>query len=478
MTASSVPPTRSHSSFALDSPSAAAIAAVVLVGLIAIGFLVGPMLVAGPTPSDDSSPTASLIASEEPSATSAPTSTPIPTPTATATATAEPTPTPVARWIGLDWSEPVTPSFTVHLRDLVPWGDGYVAVGAVPVGSGRSQAAFLTSPDGLHWTVTHQVDPTGDRFPSHLVAMDQALYAFSPRASDDADAVPSGEYPGPLIWTSRDGIGWDLVDSPSWEAAWADARQGVGALPEGWSQTQHGITTGLVDVAGAPGGFVAIGNAFGDDAVVPIVLASTDGQQWAPADLPSDAGAMLNAAVAHDGRFMVTGATGVGPDPATATAAAWYSEDGREWHAATVDPGEVGAAGTELGPLWAARDGVLACRGNREMGAGGWRYMDAWLSTDGASWRSDPQPGPHPACDWSASDGTRLVALGPRDHASPVEWPGVTVASTSTDGVDWQPLDLDSTLTDRLERFWVVPDGVIYAGEQSFWFGMPTTAGD
>jgi hypothetical protein len=47
----------------------------------------------------------------------------------------------------------------------------------------------------------------------------------------------------------------------------------------------------------------------------------------------------------------------------------------------------------------------------------------------------------------------------------------VTVASASTDGVEWHLLELGSTLTDRLERFWVVPNGVIYAGEQSFWFG-------
>jgi hypothetical protein len=55
-------------------------------------------------------------------------------------------------------------------------------------------------------------------------------------------------------------------------------------------------------------------------------------------------------------------------------------------------------------------------------------------------------------------------------------WPGVTVASVSTDGVTWQSLELTSTLTDRLERFWVVPDGVIYAGVQSFWFGTAQVA--
>jgi hypothetical protein len=55
-------------------------------------------------------------------------------------------------------------------------------------------------------------------------------------------------------------------------------------------------------------------------------------------------------------------------------------------------------------------------------------------------------------------------------------WPGITAASSSTDGVQWQSLELSSTLTDRLERFWVVPDGVIYAGEQSFWYGAAQVA--
>jgi hypothetical protein len=45
------------------------------------------------------------------------------------------------------------------------------------------------------------------------------------------------------------------------------------------------------------------------------------------------------------------------------------------------------------------------------------------------------------------------------------------MAWVATDGVTWEPLAVSRTLTDMLERFWVVPDGVIYAGEQSFWFG-------
>jgi hypothetical protein len=31
-------------------------------------------------------------------------------------------------------------------------------------------------------------------------------------------------------------------------------------------------------------------------------------------------------------------------------------------------------------------------------------------------------------------------------------------------------------LDDFVEGVWVVPDGVIYAGVESFWFGSPTVA--
>jgi hypothetical protein len=44
----------------------------------------------------------------------------------------------------------------------------------------------------------------------------------------------------------------------------------------------------------------------------------------------------------------------------------------------------------------------------------------------------------------------------------------------SLDGVRWTELALSHAMTDPPERFWVVPDGVIYAGEASFWFGTPT----
>lgn len=450
-----------------STPIRLALVAGLAVAVLALGWMFIPRDTP-PIGQVSPSPTASLApatAPPEPSPTPGPTSTAVPTPTV------QPTPSAPATWTGLVWSDPVTPSFTVHLYDLVPWGDGYVAVGELP----DHGWASLTSADGLTWTIGQRDFPGA---PRHLVALGDELFAFMPLVWPVPN--PGGAPPSTVIWRSIDGVTWVVVDSLSWQDAWHEAvpESLPGTIyPDGWDQTQHDLPLGVVDVASGPRGLVAIGNSFGDGALAPIIVHSTDGVTWTPAELPSESdSALLNTVVAHGDRFVVTGATGVWTDPATASAAAWYSDDGLSWNAATIEPasGVDLISGAELGLVWAADDGLVACRGNREMGAGGWRYMDGWVSPDGATWRHAQTPGPHPACDWSASDGTRIVSLGPRDHASPTAWPGVTVASVSTDGVTWQPLELSATLNDRLERFWVVPDGVIYAGEQSFWFGTAT----
>jgi hypothetical protein len=380
-----------------------------------------------------------------------------------------PTATPVAVWTGLVWSDPVTPSFTVHLYDLLPWGDGYVAVGEAP---GQGAASF-TSPDGVNWTI-EQRDFPGT--PRHLVGLGDELLAFMPivaRTSPPGTIV--GAPPTSLIWRSTDGVTWTLVDSPTWMAAWDPAvAQSVSSYPDGWDPAQHDLPLGVVDVASGPDGLVAIGNSlpFGADAMVPIILHSTDGETWTSSELPAGSdSALLNAVAEHDGRYVITGATGVWIDPATARPAAWYSDDGITWTRASVGDGGIGQSiGTEFGPLYVGADGLLTCRGNREMTAGGWRYMMEWLSTDGSSWRPAPDLDQNPGCTSAAADGTRIVSLGPR-AVPPPPWPGTTAAATSADGETWQSMTLSETIGDMLERFWVVPDGVIYAGVQSFWFG-------
>ena len=390
----------------------------------------------------------------------------------------EPTPTPIARSTGLTWSDPVTPSFVVHLNDLVAWGDGYVAVGEVVVDATHSDGAFLTSPDGLDWTVRAQQAAIFG-FPRHLVALGEEILAFS---HPSTDVLPLSLEP--LVWSSFDSTTWSLVDSPSWRPAWSGLV--IGPTPAGWDEHRRPIPTGLVDVASGPAGLVAIGNSYGEDGLVPVVLHSTDGREWSAVSLPADSvKPLLSAVVPYDGGFVLVGAVDAGPRIGSATPAAWYSNDGVEWSSATVnvDPrlfpsGIVGMG--EMGDVTAGSNGLVGWSGLRGMTAGGPRYMARWTSSDGRTWgpRDTNTARPGLAHAYVAGDGVRMVALGPApDPATdPALWPGISQASVSTDGVSWTTLSVPRELNDFVEGVWVVPDGVIYAGVESFWFGSPTVA--
>jgi hypothetical protein len=71
-----------------------------------------------------------------------------------------------------------------------------------------------------------------------------------------------------------------------------------------------------------------------------------------------------------------------------------------------------------------------------------------------------------------------MVALGPAPNTAtdPDLWPGISQAWVSRDGVSWTPLSAPRELDDFVEFMWVVPDGVIYAGVESFWFASPTVS--
>lgn len=444
----------------LVTPMRLSLVVVATAAVLALAVLFWPSTDGVPVASESAAPTPSVAPSISP-ATTAEAS---PSAEPTATTTPAPTPTPRAEWSALTWSDPVTPPFVVHLADLVPWNDGYVAVGSVEVATDRVDAAFLTSPDGLHWTVMNQVQPGSDRLPAHLVALEDEVLAFS-NVSVDGSV--------PIIWSSRDGTSWSPVGT-SWRDAWEGLD--LGPMPATWDVTQHSPVTGLVDVASGPAGLVVIGNAFADDGMVPVLLHSVDGRAWSVGSLPADSpSAMLNSVVARAGGFVAVGAIGIGPDTATAEPAAWASDDGETWTRATVegDTFTQPALGGEFGPLLSGEDGLVTCRGNREMGAGGPRFWMPFLSADGTRWEVTADLNESPACGWAAADGERIVVLGPGVTPSP--WPGLSMAWISTDGATWEPLELGSTLPDMMERFWVVPDGVIYAGVESFWFGTPET---
>lgn len=404
-----------------------------------------------PGPIDNPSPTASESAAEatvSPSPTMA-SGSPSPAPTDDAA------PTPQPSRASLTWSDPVAPSATINLLDVLPWRDGYVATGLV-----WGEAAFLTSPDGLNWTVAQSIarDSGAPVEGWRLAALDDALFAFS--GSIVADEAPNQVISPPLVFRSVDGVAWGPVESPTWAAAW------TGRI--------------LLRVASGPGGIVAIGNSVagehGQLFADPIVLRSTDGLAWAPGTL-TDA---PDHAVAWDvigwsGGFVLLGGDQSGIAVGEGLPAAWWSPDGLSWTRSTLIGATVDDHHFEPRTGFAARDGLIAR--TQLMSAGGPSELRAWVSADGKSWQRADALGVQPPSGMMAGDGVRLVAFDTDEGWTPLgtnpdPYPGLTRGWISTDGSAWEPLDLSAPMTDPIERFWLVPDGVIYAGAEAFWFGV------
>jgi len=439
-------------------PMRLATAAAVLVAVVALTILLVPRDTVGPNPTG----------SPEPSVSSSSASV-VPTPSTepTAAPTSQPTPV-VGAWTGLTWAGPEPTALVVSINDAVPWADGYVAVGQIWVDDETSEAAFLTSPDGLRWSVADQFDPGYGRFPRLLVVSDGGLVAFSQQPSPHE--WPSVTDRSPLIWRSDDGNSWSTVDSPSW----SEILSGVNlTVPPSWDQAQTWSGAGLVDVADGPNGLVAIANSFGDEVVVPVILHSTDARTWTRVDLPTaSASAIVSGVAARSDGYVLVGGLDKGPIAGSARPAAWTSTDGANWTPATVEPAP--RAGAEFGKVIAGAAGLLAPSNPSVLVAGPAADGGWWWSPDGHRWRMLSQIGADVPSGNIEGDGTRLVALDADASWNPYAgdpWPGLTRGWVSTNGLEWTELAVSGAMTDEsTQGWWVVPDGVVVDGMSGAWF--------
>jgi hypothetical protein len=182
---------------------------------------------------------------------------------------------------------------------------------------------------------------------------------------------------------------------------------------------------------GGPG-LVGIGYVFAETDYRPrgVVFVSADGEVWERIDLSLEDGSNTWAeegpadiAAGPGGRLVIVG--GDGED-----AAVWVSDDGYSWSRTAV--GGLTAPGHQMMLAVAATgDGFIA------VGDGGDDSAGVWVSTDGLEWNrvededllpSDDGP---PRLNDVIVGGPGLVALGAQ-------------AMVSADGVDWQPLAVDS----------------------------------
>lgn len=333
---------------------------------------------------------------------------------------ASPRSSPVA---GRDWgkapsverppqvAETVAPQFGPHpqhclcgqadLQAVTTTPTGFVAVGYLDP---DIVADAWTSPDGLTWTRI----PDFPASPGSLAAS---------VASGDAGVVAVGsDGTRAAAWFSSDGTSWQQApDQPS-----------LGAAPQ----------VRFTAVTAVPGGFVAggyVGSLSG-----PIRAAfwrSADGVSWERApDSASFADARVAAVTTVQetpgtGRLVAVGAKG---DAQRATGpAAWVSDDGIAWRAATIEaPGAAVMNAVARGPV-----GLVAV-GNDADSMGG----ISWSSTDGVAWSAltaDPalQNGGSRiqvlAVTWAQ---TQFVAGGHRNFGTQR---GTAVIWTSPDGRAW-----------------------------------------
>ncbi len=459
------PPLERRSWFAPPLRWAAAAVAVVAVAVLA--FLMIPHENVGPAPTSSAQPSASTT---PPSGEATPSGEASPTASPSVLPTPVPTPAPVA-WSSLSWSQGVPAPGNV--LDVVAWGDGYVGVGST-WGVAAVDAAFFTSPDGVHWSRTAQMPTDGDVWAQWVVRVGNRLLAIG--SVDWQGASP--DYSPPL-WVSTDGRTWIEVNSPSWDAALTQAFRGSVRLMSG------------------PGGVMAV--RMGTD---PVVLFSPDGSTWTRATVPATERVIAKDVVASSSGFVIVGRDGepdtltevcesTCPPPGTGRPAAWTSADGIHWAEAAVEG--TAAPGGELRKVLPMRAGLVALGVDSSDAVQNVGPLSTWISTDGLSWllvRNGNWPiGTGEYLPVVAADGEHAIVFGWAPEGSDL------AAWTSTDGVRWTRLsfiaganapviDCGRETCVRMGDAWIEPDRVIVmaAGDATattagtaelFWMATP-----
>ena len=373
------------------------------------------------------------------------TSSPGPTPART------PRGTPLAGgWTGLDWSDAANIPTDTQIFDVTAWQGEYVGVGVTGgLDAQTGEAAFLTSRDGLDWTVAYQYNALES--PIQVVPFGKGLLAVSSQSP-----LLGGCCSTPLLWQSDDGTTWyGIQPLGDWSSVWIN----------------H---VALMGVASTADGVVVLGM---DGNHAPVVLHSTDGRHWSQVSLPASFDrAVPTRLTAYPGGFVIV-------VHELARPAAWWSADGLAWQAADVQGTVV--HGGELSQIAVGAGGLYVVGVDTEPGQPGNRGPQSdWVSADGKTWRQAGQMAKNVPPDAGlAGDGTHLVLLGQDpDTIGPV-----LAAWASTDGTTWTRLAFTgatATLPSTRDVFgygrglWVAPGGiVVLAGtpmSQEAWYATAT----
>jgi hypothetical protein len=328
--------------------------------------------------------------------------------------TTEPSPSPTASEIAIGGTWEVAampdprpePGQGEHVRDVTAGGPGYVAVGrSYPAGDDAAYderdwtPAIWTSVDGLSWELVPDLGALGPA-DLHAVASgpDGMLLALG---MDLRGYGPDEEPPTDLgMWSSPDGVTWTRIPAP----------------PNHW----------LIDVVATEEEWLVVGSAAGaDEDGTHTVWRSVDLESWSASALPGGSDLPephVALVLGPDGRGLVTGCRPLPPDDRLLASC---GEGGRAW--------------VESGAGWDAVDLPFvpwATSGNGErfvsIGVTGGEWA-AWTSRNGTDWErgADWQTGTFP--DVMVAAGGGFIAGGTLD-ADGTWWPAIW---QSRDGSAW-----------------------------------------
>lgn len=431
---------------------------VVVLGAVG-GLLLTALVLRGPSPTGQASPTqiaAPSDASEPSSAPSTPAaSAPSVEPTAQPTVTSEPTDAPVAAGPAqLSWTAGTTRDGNVYA--VIRFGERWIAGGSLGWPHGR--AAVWTSTDGVAWSEPVLLDP---ELRSHVDCDHHLISGFAEWEGDllaiGWNGRGCGDGGNPMLWRSGDGASWELVDlegtafmaeypSPNSAVELADGRLAIfGATHLGsvrvlyltadletWEahRISDGETGAYVErLAASPNLLIGVGSVVIGERQVetwteaiygPYVVTSTDGVTWTTVDPPSEEGTI--AGIAWDGsneRFVAVGTDADGRPHA------WLTADGTDW--TSIQLGNEAAMVTGV----VSSDGLTVASGAVAYDSPA-RATIVWSSFDGLSWWYGTVLNRRIGAVEAATEDAALLITGRTDGTGDTSWVGL-VGTTAGD---------------------------------------------
>ena len=383
---------------------------------------------------------------------------------------------PVQSWTSISWTR-LDPADTLSLvRRVIPWSEGYIALGGTPPDAAEVRTQVWVSSDGAEWRALDRGVFGDSTIVVGVAQVGDTLVALTASASPTCIGEDSSctDVFGPIgSWTSSDALHWTWHPGPPF----APTRSGRDDVP----------SRAPLLVAGPTALLAASGNGpFPTPDPPDLLLASsTDGVTWqsiAPTGLPS--GFAIGGLWGRSDGYVMVGTYPVDAIGHDAGAALW-SADGTHWSRADAGP-VLAMGGVRLassGPTWGltsaefGRDGAIAVGG--PFGAPAPTLW--WQTSDGRHWQDlqdypalGPTLGEGEGAGGApngalASDGTRFVEL--RIGSDPR-------AFVSFDGSSWQSVTMGGALPTEPPHgsgedvVTVLPGGVLFSDPTGItWYG-------